>query len=235
VLGGSAVGLFDGAQPGGDPGLVGGYGLAVAAAGGALGQASAGSFDLAEVGFAFVGEGSDGDHDDVGDDNHDQADRLGLGVAAGQGEDPGAVGVGPGLLGMDAALPDRVVELGADHVGAVDLVAGGGELLPDRAEFGASVIAAPQEPCGLGSVGVGAAGVLAQLRPQVRMDGSGFDLEPIVHHHFPPKTILPGGLTGWRDGWPLFWPTPSGRPPWRAGARGDARVVELEVAPEQPA
>ena len=49
--------------------------------------------------------------------------------------------VGPGLLRVDAAVPDPVVELGEDHVGAVDLVADGGEVLPDRAEFGTPVVA----------------------------------------------------------------------------------------------
>ena len=46
------------------------------------------------------------------------------------GEDPGAVYVGPGLLRVDAAVPDPVVELGEFHVGSVDLVADGGEVLP---------------------------------------------------------------------------------------------------------
>ena len=165
ALDGGAVGLLDGAQPGGDPGLAGGDGLAVAAAVGAFGQVLAGPFDFAEVGFAFVGVGGDGEHGDVGGGGvQDQADRLGLGVLAGQGKDPGAVGVGPGLLGVDAAVPDPVVELGEDDVGAVDLVAGGGEVLADRAEFGAPVDAVFQQPGGLRLVGVGAgAGVLAQL------------------------------------------------------------------------
>jgi hypothetical protein len=61
ALDGHAVGLFDGAQPGGDSGLAGGDGLAVAAAVGAFGQALAELLDLAEVGFSFVGVGGDGD------------------------------------------------------------------------------------------------------------------------------------------------------------------------------
>ena len=105
---GRAVGLLDGAQPGGDAGLAGGDGLAVAAAVGAFGQVLAGPFDLADVGFSLVGVRGDGEHGDVGGGGiEDEADRLGLGVAAGQGEDPGTVGLGPGLLRVDAALPTR--------------------------------------------------------------------------------------------------------------------------------
>jgi hypothetical protein len=101
---------------------------------------------------------------------------LGVGVAAGQGEDPGAVYVGPGLLGVDPAVPDPVVELGEDDVGAVDLVAGGGEVLADRAEVGAAVGGIFQQPGGLRLVRVGAgAGVLAELGLKVRVDRAGFD------------------------------------------------------------
>jgi hypothetical protein len=50
---------------------------------------------------------------------------------------------------VDVAAADPVVELGEDDVGAVDLVAGGGEVLVDRAEFGAPVVAVLQEPGGL--------------------------------------------------------------------------------------
>jgi hypothetical protein len=79
-------------------------------------------------------------------------------------------------LRVDAALPDPVVELGELHVGAVDLVAGGGEVLPDRAEFGAAVVAVSQEPGGFRLIGEGAgAGVFAELVLEVPMDGSGFD------------------------------------------------------------
>ena len=136
------------------------------------------AFDFADVGFAFVGVGGDGEQGDVGGGGvQDEADGLGLGVAAGQGEDPGAVGVGPGLLGVDAALPDAVVEPGELDVGAVDLVADGGEVLADRAEFGAAVVAVSQEPGGVrGLVGVVAgAGVPAELGLEVGVDGAGFD------------------------------------------------------------
>ena len=105
----------------------------------------------------------------------DEADGLGLGVPPGQREYPGAVGLGPGLLRVDAAVPDPVVEPGELHVGAVDLVAGSGEVLPDRAEVGAPVVRVSQQPGGVRLVGVGAAGVFAQLVLQVRVDGSGFD------------------------------------------------------------
>ena len=65
MLGRGAVGLFDGAQPGGYAGLAGGDGLAVASAAGTFGQVLAGPFDFADVGFAFVGVGSDGEQGDV--------------------------------------------------------------------------------------------------------------------------------------------------------------------------
>ena len=58
---GHAVGVFDGAQAGGYPGLAGGDGLAVAAAVGAFGEGLAVALDFADVGFAFVGVGGDGE------------------------------------------------------------------------------------------------------------------------------------------------------------------------------
>jgi len=77
---------------------------------------------------------------------------------------------------VDAALPDLIVELGEHYVGAVDLVAGGSEVLADGAEVGTTVIAVFQESGGLRLIGVGAgAGVLAQLGPEVGVDGAGFD------------------------------------------------------------
>jgi hypothetical protein len=106
----------------------------------------------------------------------DDADCLGLGVLAGQGEDPRAFFVGPCLLGVDAALAHPVVELGQDHVGPVDLVADGGEVLPDRAEVGAPVDGVSQQPGGVRLVRVGAgAGVPAQLGLEVRADRAGLD------------------------------------------------------------
>jgi hypothetical protein len=65
---------------------------------------------------------------------------------------------------MGTAVSGTVVEAGEHGVGAVDLVAGGGEVLPDRAEFGAAGDAVVQEPGGLGPVSMGGgAGVDAQL------------------------------------------------------------------------
>jgi hypothetical protein len=137
----------------------------------------AGSFDFTEVGFAFVSVGGDGVHGDVGSGGvQDEADQLGVRILAGQGEDTGAVGVGPGLLGVDAAAPDAVAELSEDHVGLVDLVAGGGEVLPDRAEVSASVVGVFQQPGGVRLVRIVAgAGVLAQFGPEERVNGSGVD------------------------------------------------------------
>src|SRR6266852_6154890 len=132
------VGVLDGAEPGGDAGLAGGDGLAVPPAVGAFGQAGAVPLDLAEVGLAVVGMGGDGvDGDAGGGGIQDQGDGAGVVVVASQGGDRGPVGVVPGLLGVCAAVPVAVVEAGEHDVGAVDLVAGGGEVLPERAEAGA--------------------------------------------------------------------------------------------------
>ena len=54
------VGVLDGAEAGGDAGFAGGDGLAVAAAVGVFGQGLGVALDFADVGFAFVGVGSDG-------------------------------------------------------------------------------------------------------------------------------------------------------------------------------
>jgi hypothetical protein len=51
--------LFDSAEAGGYPCLAGSDGLAVASAVGAFGQGPAVAFDFTNVGFAFVGVGSD--------------------------------------------------------------------------------------------------------------------------------------------------------------------------------
>ena len=103
---GHAVGAFDGAQAGSDSGFAGGDGLAVASAVGAFGQALAELLDLADVGLAFVGVGGDGEHGGAGGGGvQDEADGVVLGVAAGQGDDPGAVGLGPGWSGVGKALP----------------------------------------------------------------------------------------------------------------------------------
>jgi hypothetical protein len=106
----------------------------------------------------------------------DEGHHLGLWVTAGQGEDAGAVGLGPGMVGLDAALADPVAVVGEDGVGAVDLVAGGGEVLADRAELGAPVVAVSQEIGGLRLVAVGGGeGVLAQVGLEVCADRAGLD------------------------------------------------------------
>jgi integrase len=86
----------------------------------------------------------------------DHGYRLGFRVLAGQGGDPGAVDFGPGLLGLSASLSGAVMQADEHGVGAVDLVASGGEVLPDRAEFSAAGDAVVHEPGGLGPVSVGA-------------------------------------------------------------------------------
>ncbi len=60
-FGGGLVGVLDGAQAGGDAGLAGGDGLAVAAAVGAFGPGLGVALDFAEVGFAFTGVGREGE------------------------------------------------------------------------------------------------------------------------------------------------------------------------------
>ena len=89
---------------------------------------------------------------------------------------PGSSISGPGPLGVGSAVPGAVVEAFEHGVGAVDLVAGGGEVLADRADVGAAGDAVLQEPGGFGLVGVGAgAGVDAELGLERVADGAGFD------------------------------------------------------------
>ncbi len=169
------VGLFDGAEAGGYPGLAGGDGLAVAAAVGAFGEVLAVAFYFADVGFSFVGVGGEGEDGGAGGGGvQDQADGAADGVVAGQGDDRGSVGLGPGLAGGGCAFPCPLVEVGEHEVGAVDLVAGGAEVLPDRAQAGAAAGAIAGEPGRLEMVRVGAgAGVDAQLGLQLGADGTG--------------------------------------------------------------
>ena len=87
---------------------------------------------------------------------------------------------GPSVSGqasrLGEALPGPVAEIGEHQVGAVDLVAGGAEVLADRAEGGAPAGAVFHQPNGLRPVRVGAgAGVDAQLGLQRRGDLSGGD------------------------------------------------------------
>jgi hypothetical protein len=76
VAGHRLVGVLDGAQPGGDPGLAGGDGLAVAPAAGAFGQVGAVLFDFADVGFALVGVRGDGEDGGVGGGGYLELGRL---------------------------------------------------------------------------------------------------------------------------------------------------------------
>ena len=172
---GRAVGLFDGAEAGGYPGLAGGDGLAVAAAVGAFGQVLAVAFYFADVGFAFADVGGEGEDGGAGGGGvQDEADGLAFGVVAGQGDDRGSVGLGPGLPGGGCAFACPLVEVGEHEVGAVDLVAGGAEVLSDRPKARAAAGAVAVEPGGLEMVGVGArAGVDAQLGLQLGADGAG--------------------------------------------------------------
>src|SRR6266566_3070518 len=111
ALDGRAVGVLDGAETGGYPGFAGGDGLAVAAAVGAFGQGLAESFYFADVGFAFVGVGGDGEDGDArGGGGEDEGDRLAVGVAAGQGDRPGALDLRPGPLGDRPAVSGLIVE-----------------------------------------------------------------------------------------------------------------------------
>ena len=177
VVDGRPVGPLDGREPGGHARFAGGDGLAVALAVGAFGQALAESLDLADMGLALVGVRGDGEHDGAGGGGiQDEADGLALGIPAGQGDDPGSVGFWPGLFGLGEALPGPLVEFGQHQVGPVELVAGGAEVLADRAEGGAPAGAVLHEPEGLRPVRVGAgAGVDAQLGLERRGDLAGAD------------------------------------------------------------
>ena len=105
ALDGHAVGVLDGAEPGGDAGLAGGDGLAVAPAVRALREALAELLDLTDMGLAFVGVGGDGQDGGVGGGGvQDEADRLAAGLAVGQGDDLGPVGLGPGPRRLGEAL-----------------------------------------------------------------------------------------------------------------------------------
>ena len=69
---------------------------------------------------------------------------------------------------------DPLAEVGEHEVGAVDLVAGGAEVLPDRAQARAAADGVAVEPGRLEVIGVGAgAGVDAQLGLQLGADRAG--------------------------------------------------------------
>ena len=81
-----------------------------------------------------------------------------------------------GQAGSGARLVVPGAGAGEQGVGAVDLVAGGAEVLPDRAEVGAAGDAVLHQPGGLWPVSVGGgAGVDAQLGLQRVADGPGAD------------------------------------------------------------
>ena len=86
--------------------------------------------------------------------SQDEDGGLARGVAAGQGDDRGANGVGPGLPGRRDPAPDTFVEVGEHHVGPVDLIAGATEVVVDRAELGPGVEAVSQDSGGLRLIGV---------------------------------------------------------------------------------
>ena len=175
TLYGHAVSVFDGPQAGGDPGLAGRDGLAVLPAVGPFRQGVAKSFYLADVGFAFGGVRSDGEHDGIGRGRvEDQTDRLALGVAVRQSDDPGAIGLRPGRFGLGMAVSAPVVKSGQHDISAVDLIAGRAEVLADGAEVGAAGHAVLHEPGSLELVGICAgAGMNAQLNLERWADCSG--------------------------------------------------------------
>ena len=77
---------------------------------------------------------------------------------------------------MGSAISGTVVEVLEQGVGAVELVAGGGEVLADGADFGAAGDAVLQETGGFRLVGVGAgASVDAELGLERMADGAGLD------------------------------------------------------------
>jgi hypothetical protein len=95
-----AVGVLDGAEAGGYSCFAGGDGLAVASAVGALGQALAEAFDLADVGFAFVGVRGDGkDREAGGGGVQDEGDRLAFGLWLARAISWGRAASGEGFLG----------------------------------------------------------------------------------------------------------------------------------------
>jgi hypothetical protein len=84
------------------------------------------------VGFAFAGLGGDGEDGDAGCSGiQDKGDRLSLGVVVGQGNRARLVDLQPRPFGADSAVFSPVVEAFEQGVGAVDLVAGGGEVVAD--------------------------------------------------------------------------------------------------------
>ena len=126
-------------------------------------------------GLSLVGVSGDGEDGGIGGGGiQDEADRLALGVPAGQGDDRGSAGLWPGLLGWAGAVPGSLMELCQHHIGSVDLVAGAAEVLADRPEGGAPADAVAHKPGGLRLVRVGSgACVDAQLCLERLADRSG--------------------------------------------------------------
>jgi hypothetical protein len=79
------------------------------------GQALAEPLDLADMGFSLVGVSGDGEHGPVSGGVQDEDHNLGPGVPAGQGEDPGAVGLRRGRPVAEPAV--RAVRASAANRG----------------------------------------------------------------------------------------------------------------------
>jgi hypothetical protein len=150
-FGGGAVGLLDGSEAGGNAGFASRDVQAVLLAVGVVGEGGGVALDFADVGFAVGGVGGDGvDGDAGGVGVQDESDGAGFGVAAGQGGDGGGRVVGPAGFGGLDVVAVAVVEFGEPQVGAVELVAGGGEVGAEGAGVGAAGDAVVQQPGGLG-------------------------------------------------------------------------------------
>ena len=219
-----AVGVFDSPQAGGDPGLAGRDGVAVLPAEGPLRQGLAKSFYFADVGFAFGGVRSDGEHDGAGRGRvENEADRPAFRVAVRQSDGPGTIGLGPGRLGLGTAVSAPVVKAGQQDIRTVDLIAGRAEVLADRAKVGAAGNAVLHEPGGLNLVGIGTGtGVDAQLRLECWADRSGGG--EVDHAPGENRRLRPGGQ-------------PDGQPPGgeviNAGAVGCDNAVADETLIER--
>ena len=136
------VGAFAGSEPGGYPRFAGGEGLAVAPAVGAFGQGLTVSLDFADVGFAFVGVGGDGEQGGIGV----VASRMRLTVWLSGFRWAGGRRSRARPARGGEAFHGPVVEPGEHHAGLVDLIASAAEILADRAEVGAAADGVFQQP-----------------------------------------------------------------------------------------
>jgi hypothetical protein len=175
AFGGGAVCVFDGAEASGDAGFASRNVLTVLLAVGVVREGGGVALDFADVGFAVVGVGGDRIEGDAGGVGiQDEGEGAGFGVPASQGDDGGGGSIGPSGFGGLDVVAVAVVEFGEHQVGAVELVAGGGEVRAEGVGVGAAGDAVVQEPGSLGAVGVGGgAGVGAQVVVQVAGDGAG--------------------------------------------------------------